>query len=88
MFARITDGSKIALAYLVHFLRKNGVPMIDCQQETSHLASLGATAMPRAAFIEQLKILTAQPQITQWLPIGLFDAESSQARNVETRKIA
>lgn len=88
MFARITDGSKIALAYLVHFLRKNGVPMIDCQQETSHLASLGATAMPRAEFIEQLKILTAQPQITQWLPIGLFDVENSQAGNVETRKIA
>jgi leucyl/phenylalanyl-tRNA--protein transferase len=42
MFARVTDGSKIALAYLVAFLRSHGVTMIDCQQETSHLASLGA----------------------------------------------
>ncbi|MEO8408873.1 MAG: leucyl/phenylalanyl-tRNA--protein transferase, partial [Oxalobacteraceae bacterium] len=89
MFARVTDGSKIALAYLVHFLRKNGVPMIDCQQQTSHLASLGATPMPRAAFIAQVTILTAQPQITQWLPSGLFDdAKSSQACNVETMEIA
>ena len=34
MFARVTDGSKIALAYLVGFLRRHGVKMIDCQQET------------------------------------------------------
>lgn len=79
MFARITDGSKIALAYLVHFLRKNGVQMIDCQQETLHLASLGATPMSRDAFTARLKELTAQPQIANWAPIGLFDvAKNSQ----------
>ncbi|MEO6352285.1 MAG: leucyl/phenylalanyl-tRNA--protein transferase [Burkholderiaceae bacterium] len=79
MFAHIPDGSKIALAYLVHFLRKNGVPMIDCQQQTSHLASLGASAMPRAEFIARLKDLTVQPQIASWAPIGLFEvAKSSQ----------
>ncbi len=42
MFARVSDGSKIALAQLVRFLRARGVTMIDCQQETKHLASLGA----------------------------------------------
>jgi len=47
MFARVTDGSKVALAYLVHFLRQHGVELIDCQQETGHLASL-ARAQSRA----------------------------------------
>ena len=48
MFARVTDASKIALAYLVAFLRSHGVRMIDCQQETGHLASLGAAPIPRS----------------------------------------
>lgn len=47
MFALQTDASKIALYYLVQFLRANHVPYIDCQQETAHLASPGAAAMPR-----------------------------------------
>lgn len=80
MFARIADGSKIALAYLVHFLRKNGVMMIDCQQETSHLASLGAVAIPRTAFLARLKELTVQPQILEWTPIGLSDAAKGGRR--------
>jgi leucyl/phenylalanyl-tRNA--protein transferase len=42
MFARVSDASKVALAYLVAFLRSDGVRMLDCQQETGHLASLGA----------------------------------------------
>jgi arginyl-tRNA--protein-N-Asp/Glu arginylyltransferase len=41
MFALETDASKMALAYLVHFLKLHGVTMVDCQQETGHLASLG-----------------------------------------------
>ena len=55
MFARVTDGSKIALAYLVAFLRSHGVTMIDCQQETGHLASLGAAPISRAAFLEHVR---------------------------------
>ena len=50
MFARESDASKVALAYLVHLLKERGVPLIDCQQETEHLASLGAKAIPRARF--------------------------------------
>ena len=51
MFAHATDASKIALAALVCFCRANGVAMIDCQQKTSHLASLGAREMPRSEFV-------------------------------------
>ena len=72
MFARVTDASKIALAYLVHFLRENGVALIDCQQETSHLASLGAMPIPRDAFIRHLRTATKLPPIETWHPIHLF----------------
>ncbi|RJG04304.1 leucyl/phenylalanyl-tRNA--protein transferase [Noviherbaspirillum sedimenti] len=72
MFARVSDASKIALAYLVHFLKTNGVAMIDCQQETGHLASLGATPIPRARFLAHLRQAVAQPGIACWKPIALF----------------
>ncbi|MDO9405761.1 MAG: leucyl/phenylalanyl-tRNA--protein transferase [Polaromonas sp.] len=51
MFARRTDASKIALAALVCLCRRHGVALIDCQQNTAHLASLGATEIPRADFV-------------------------------------
>jgi leucyl/phenylalanyl-tRNA--protein transferase len=72
MFARVTDASKIALAYLVHFLKNNGVGMIDCQQETAHLASLGATPIPRSEFMAHLKRAIGQPRIEVWKPTELF----------------
>ena len=72
MFARVTDGSKIALAYLVAFLRSHGVLMIDCQQETAHLASLGAAPMSRAAFLEHLRGAIGEPAITHWQPVPPF----------------
>ena len=50
MFAHQTDASKIALAALVAFCRAKGITMIDCQQNTGHLASLGAAEISRAQF--------------------------------------
>ena len=72
MFARVADASKIALSYLVHFLRNHGVSMIDCQQETSHLASLGAAPIARAEFISRLRQAVSGPQISDWQPMALF----------------
>lgn len=72
MFARVTDGSKVALAYLVHFLRLHGVELIDCQQETGHLASLGARPIPRKDFIAHLQKSIVMPQIRDWCPIAPF----------------
>ncbi|MES2933442.1 MAG: leucyl/phenylalanyl-tRNA--protein transferase [Pseudomonadota bacterium] len=72
MFARVTDASKIALAYLVHFLKKNGVSMIDCQQETRHLASLGAAPISRTQFVARLRLELAKPPIENWPTIALF----------------
>jgi leucyl/phenylalanyl-tRNA--protein transferase len=72
MFARVTDASKVALAYLVEFLRAHEVKMIDCQQETDHLASLGGRTLARSAFISQMKAAIAQPAIENWTPRYLF----------------
>jgi len=66
MFARVSDASKVALAYLVSFLRNHGVRMIDCQQETSHLASLGAAPIPRTQFLKHLRAAIQESNITGW----------------------
>lgn len=50
MFTRATDASKVALAALVRLLLEQDVPLIDCQQNTSHLASLGGREIPRTEF--------------------------------------
>ncbi len=70
MFARVPDGSKVALSYLVAFLRRHGVRMIDCQQETPHLGSLGAAPISRAAFLAHLRNAIDLPPITHWTPVA------------------
>lgn len=55
MFARTTDASKIALAALVAFSRHHEIELIDCQQNTRHLASLGADEIPRRDFLTHIE---------------------------------
>ena len=55
MFALQTDASKIALAALVSYARTHGLAWIDCQQNTQHLASLGAYEMPRSEFLKLVR---------------------------------
>ena len=57
MFSRATDASKVALVGLVATLRARGFPMIDCQQRTPLLASLGAREIPRRGFLHRLAAL-------------------------------
>ena len=57
MFAYETDASKVALVRLVAHLLALDVPLIDCQQDTEHLASLGARTIPRARFAALLSEL-------------------------------
>jgi leucyl/phenylalanyl-tRNA--protein transferase len=65
MFALQPDASKIALSALVAFCRHHHLPMIDCQQNTRHLASLGAREIPRAEFLSQLR-LNRQKMAPTW----------------------
>ncbi|APW42420.1 leucyl/phenylalanyl-tRNA--protein transferase [Rhodoferax saidenbachensis] len=65
MFTRVPDASKIALAALVAFCRHHGIARIDCQQNTRHLASLGAAEMPRSVFVEAVQQALKEPA-PQW----------------------
>jgi len=66
MFSHRTDASKIALAGLVAFCRFHDMPAIDCQQATSHLASLGASPVPRAEFEALLQALVPRTPAPVW----------------------
>jgi leucyl/phenylalanyl-tRNA--protein transferase len=61
MFTLRPDGSKIALAALVAWARRHALPMIDCQQETRHLHFMGARAMARDDFLQELATLVKMP---------------------------
>ena len=63
MFSRKPNASKIALAALSAWCIQNEVAMIDCQQETTHLSSLGAAPISRDVFLEQLQISLNQTNI-------------------------
>jgi leucyl/phenylalanyl-tRNA--protein transferase len=66
MFSRRNDASKIALAALVCFCREHGVAMIDCQQRTAHLASLGGRELPRSEFEARLTPRVREREIVDW----------------------
>jgi leucyl/phenylalanyl-tRNA--protein transferase len=66
MFSRRNDASKIALAALVCFCREHEVLMIDCQQHTGHLASMGAHELRRPVFEAHLTRSLGEPPITDW----------------------
>jgi leucyl/phenylalanyl-tRNA--protein transferase len=64
MFAHRTDASKLALAALVGLCRAQGVALIDCQQNTRHLASLGAAEIARADFVQQVGAAIGLPPLS------------------------
>jgi len=65
MFAHATDASKIALAALVCLCRRHGVDLVDCQQNTQHLAFLGAREISRAEFLTHTARASRRPPL-QW----------------------
>ncbi len=65
MFSTRTDASKIALTWLIDRLRLAGFSLFDTQFITTHLASLGATEIPRESYQKQLaSALQKNPDIT------------------------
>lgn len=63
MFTTVPDGSKMALALLVSVCLQHGIQAIDCQQNTRHLASLGAREIPREAFLRGVQHGVEQPSV-------------------------
>jgi leucyl/phenylalanyl-tRNA--protein transferase len=66
MFTRQTDASKVALVSLIAVLRTVGVRLVDCQQETEHLASVGAKPIPRRRFASDLDDLINSTDPPAW----------------------
>jgi leucyl/phenylalanyl-tRNA--protein transferase len=54
MFHRRSDASKVAFATLVTDLSAAGFRLVDCQQETEHLARFGARPIRRRRFLDEL----------------------------------
>ena len=63
MFHTVTDASKVAFYHLHQFLKKHEFKLIDCQQETAHLKSLGAYPIPRKDYLAELEGLVTEPSL-------------------------
>ena len=57
MFHTMTDASKVAFVRLVEFSKAHNFRLIDAQQETPHLASLGARPIPRSEYLMELNAI-------------------------------
>ena len=55
MFSRVTDASKVALAWLVARMKVGGFELLDCQFMTDHLASLGAIEISQEDYLVRLE---------------------------------
>lgn len=55
MFSHVSNASKAAFIHYVRKLQSEGIVLIDCQNETPHLLSLGAEMISRRAYLQLLK---------------------------------
>jgi leucyl/phenylalanyl-tRNA--protein transferase len=61
MFSRCTNASKAAMVMFCHHFVGHGGQLLDCQVLNDHTASLGATEIPRRAFLTALRDMQQQP---------------------------
>lgn len=61
MFTRLRDGSKIALAFLINHLRRQGYTLFDIQMLTPHTTRLGAVEIPRPVYLQRLLAALRDP---------------------------
>jgi leucyl/phenylalanyl-tRNA--protein transferase len=67
MFTEVNDASKIAFVHLVWQLKRWGFGMIDCQMKTAHLATFGATEIPRTDFMRRVSnLIQYSPAPISW----------------------
>lgn len=77
MFSRMTDASKVALAWLVARLKVGNFTLLDCQFMTEHLASLGAVSVTRESYVAFLSAALGSGLATAGAAAGvLVDALS------------
>lgn len=67
MFSQVPNASKYGFITLVNWLAICGVELIDCQQHTLHLESLGAIEIPRTQFLNEINQLVKKSnRIEKW----------------------
>jgi leucyl/phenylalanyl-tRNA---protein transferase len=71
MFSTETDASKVAFAHFVYWLKAQNVHIIDCQQATAHLMSMGARTVSRKVFETEMANSIVQPTLN-WEPRELI----------------
>ena len=59
----VRDGVDPLLEALMWLCRHHGIGLIDCQQNTGHLAFLGGREIPRSEFLLQVEKARNQPAI-------------------------
>ena len=79
MFSRMTDASKVALAWLVARLKVGNFTLLDCQFMTEHLASLGAVSVPRETYVALLAAalgsgVSAEGSVVSGVPVSIPDS--------------
>ncbi len=55
MFQKVTDTSKIALVFLVEFLKEQNFQLLDCQYLNPHLLQFGAYEVTQEEFLSRLQ---------------------------------
>ncbi len=63
MFTLVRDASKVAIVYLVEFLKSLSISLIDCQVTTDHMIRFGAREIDRDRFLKELKVSLNTPTI-------------------------
>jgi leucyl/phenylalanyl-tRNA--protein transferase len=66
MFTRVADGSKTLLMALCGVCLREGIRLIDCQQQTDYLAQMGASPIARTDFLQHVAETTMQPAVQRW----------------------
>lgn len=78
MVSLASGGSKVALLALCRTLSAWGWPWIDCQVDSPHLRTLGASPLPRERFIAASRLLCAHgPEAGAWTErFGVLEARA------------
>ncbi len=63
MFSRSKNASKVVLVHLLRYLQQQGFELLDCQQTTDHLLSMGAEEISRQDFLHYLGKASVQGRL-------------------------
>jgi leucyl/phenylalanyl-tRNA--protein transferase len=55
MFSKVSNASKVALVHLIARLKERGYGLLDVQQDTPHLRTMGATSIRRSEYMRRLE---------------------------------